>query len=60
MGISEATLSWWKLMFKGVALPEVRRLRSLAEENDRQRKLAADPLLDKEIIQDGQRPRRRP
>jgi putative transposase len=52
MGVSEATYYRWKQKYGGLLPSEVRRLRSLEEENARLRKLVADLTLDKEMLQE--------
>jgi putative transposase len=54
-GISLQTLYRWKRKYGSMAPSEVRRLRELAEENDRLKKLVADLSLDKQILQDALR-----
>jgi putative transposase len=45
-GISDATFHKWKAKFGGMTVPETARLRSLAEENRRLKKLLAESVLD--------------
>jgi len=52
MGISSATFYNWKKKYGGLGVSELRRLKSLEEENSRLKKLVADLSLDKEILQD--------
>ena len=52
MGVSEATFYRWKQKYGGLVPSEVRRLRSLEEENARLRKLVADLMLDKKMLQE--------
>lgn len=52
MGVSEATYHRWKQKYGGLPPSEVRRLRSLEEENARLRKLVADLTPDKEMLQE--------
>lgn len=49
--ISDATFSTWRKKFGGMEVPEVKRLRSLEEQNARLRKLLAEAMLDKEALQ---------
>ena len=41
-GISQATYFNWKKKYEGMALPEMRRLKQLEDENAKLRKLVAD------------------
>ena len=47
--ISDATFTWRK--YGGMEVPEVKRLKSLEEENARLKKLLAEAMLDKEALQ---------
>lgn len=49
--ISDATSYTWRKKFGGMEIPEVKRLKSLEEENTRLRKLLAEAMLDKEALQ---------
>ncbi len=49
--ISDATFYTWRKKFGGMDIPEVKRLKSLEEENVRLRKLLAEAMLDKEALQ---------
>jgi putative transposase len=51
MGISSATFYNWKKKYGGLGVSELRRLKSLEEENSRLKKLVADLSLDKQILQ---------
>jgi putative transposase len=48
---SDATFYAWRKKYGGMAIPEVKRLKSLEEENARLRKLLAEAMLDKEALQ---------
>jgi len=50
-GISDATFYTWRTNFGGMEVPEVKRLKSLEEENARFMKLLAETMLDKEALQ---------
>ena len=50
MGVSRATFFRWKKVFGGLMPSEVRKLKTLEEENRRLRKLVADLTLDKEML----------
>ena len=51
-GISEQTFYRWKKRFAGVGVAELRRLRTLEEENSELQQLVADLSLDKKMLQD--------
>ncbi len=51
LGVTQQTVYRWKERFGGMQVSEARRLRQLEEENARLKKLLADTLLDKEILQ---------
>ena len=50
--ISEATYYNWRKKYGGLMPSEMKRLKQLDEENQRLKKLVADPSLDKEMLQD--------
>lgn len=50
MGTSQATFFRWKKVYGGLMPSDVRKLRTLEEENRRLRKLVADLTLDKEML----------
>jgi putative transposase len=50
MGVSQATFFRWKRVYGGLMPSEVRKLRTLEEENRRLRKLVADLTLNKEML----------
>ncbi len=52
MGVSEATFYLWRRKYQGIGVSELRRLRSLEEENAKLKKLVADLSLDKHILQE--------
>jgi putative transposase len=52
MGVSGATFYNWKKKYKGMGVSELRRLKTLEEENRRLKGLVADLSLDKQILQD--------
>ena len=51
-GISEQTFYRWKKRFAGLGVAELRRLRTLEEENRKLKQLVADLSLDKKMLQD--------
>jgi putative transposase len=50
--ISQATFHAWTRKFGGMNVGEARRLRALADENARLKRLAADALLQIQILQE--------
>jgi len=50
LGVSEATFYIWKKKYAHLGVSEVRRLRSLEEENTRLKRLVADLTLDKHML----------
>jgi putative transposase len=51
-GISEATFYAWKAKFGGMEVSEARRLKTLADENAKLKKLLADAMLDNAALKD--------
>ncbi len=54
-GIAEGTFYRWKAKFGGLELGDAKRLRQLEQENARLKRLLADALLDKQVLQDALR-----
>ncbi|MGI9428543.1 MAG: IS3 family transposase [Bythopirellula sp.] len=52
MGVSEQTFYRWKKKFAGMGVAEVRKLKTLEEENKKLKQLVADLALDKKMLQD--------
>jgi putative transposase len=52
LGISEATFYVWKKKYASLGVTELRRLKSLEDENVRLKRLVADLTLDKNILQE--------
>jgi putative transposase len=52
MGITEPTFYRWKKQFAGMGVAEIRRLKQLEDENARLKRLVADLILDKTMLQD--------
>ncbi len=52
MGIAEQTFYRWKKKYAGIGVAEVRKLKSLEEENKKLKQLVADLALDKKMLQD--------
>ena len=50
LGVSEATFYIWKKKYAHLGVTELRRLRSLEDENARLKRLVADLSLDKHIL----------
>jgi putative transposase len=50
IGVSEATFYIWKKKFAHLGVSEVRRMRSLDEENMRLKQVVADLTLDKHML----------
>ena len=50
LGVSEATFHAWKKKFAHLGTSEMRRLRQLAGENNRLKRLVADRTLDKHML----------
>lgn len=51
VGVNVQTIYRWKERFGGLQVNEAKRLRTLEDENTRLKKLLADVMLDKEILQ---------
>lgn len=51
LGVTQQTIYRWKERWGGVEVNEAKRLRSLEDENARLKKLLADTLLDKAILE---------
>jgi putative transposase len=51
-GISDATFYNWRKRYGGMMPSEVRKLRQIAEENAKLKRLVADLSLDKAMLQD--------
>ncbi|MBH3099721.1 transposase [Serratia marcescens] len=49
--MSDVTLYTWRKKYDGIKVPEVKSLKSLEEENTRLKKLLAEAMLDKEVLQ---------
>ena len=50
LGVSEATFYVWKKKFAHLGVSELRRIRSLEEENARLKRVVADLTLDKHML----------
>jgi len=51
-GISDATFYKWRSKYGGMDVSDSKRLKQLEDENRRLKKLLADTMLDKQILQD--------
>ena len=51
-GVSEATFYKWKAKYGGLGVSEAQRLRALADENGRQKRMLADAMLDNAALKD--------
>lgn len=51
LGVTEQSIYRWKERFGGMNVSEAKRLRSLEEENAKLKKLLAETLLDKDMLQ---------
>lgn len=52
LGVSEQSFYRWKRKYEGIGIAELKRLRSLEEENRKLKRIVADLSLDKHILQD--------
>ena len=51
-GISDVTFYKWRSKYGGMDISDAKRLKQLEDENRRLKKLLADTMLDKQILQD--------
>jgi putative transposase len=51
-GVSEATFYKWKAKYGGLDVSDVRRLKTLEDENARLKKLLAEAMLDNAMLRD--------
>ncbi len=52
LGITETTCYWWRKKCAGPDVGELRKLKTLREENAKLRQVVADLVLDKRILKD--------
>jgi putative transposase len=52
LGISQATFFKWKQKYGGMSVSDAKRLRELEQENARLKRMLANTMLDKEILQE--------
>ena len=50
--VSEQSIYRWRSKYGGMEVSEAKRLRELEQENARLKKLLAETMLDKEVLQD--------
>ncbi len=55
LGITEQTFYRWKRKFAGLGVVELRRLKSVEDENRRLKQVVADLTLDKHMLQEALR-----
>ena len=51
-GVSAKTVYGWRKKYGGLAASELRELKQLREENKRLKRVVADLVLDKQVLQD--------
>jgi putative transposase len=51
-GISEWTFYTWRKKYRGLAVPDARRLKGLEEENRRLKALVAELMLDNRVLKE--------
>lgn len=52
LGVTETTFYTWKKKYAGLGVPELKKLRQQDEEISRLKRMVADLMLDKQILQD--------
>ena len=52
VGVSEQTFYRWKKKYSGLEVDQVRQLKQVREENARLKRIVADLILDKAMLQD--------
>ena len=52
LGVTEQTFYTWKRKYAGLGVSELRKLKQQEEEISRLKRLVADLMLDKQILQD--------
>jgi putative transposase len=55
LGVSEQSFYRWKKQFGGMGISEICRLKQLEDENTKLKRLVADLMLDKTMLQDSLR-----
>jgi putative transposase len=51
LGVSQATFYMWEKQYAGLGVQELRELRNLREENGRLKRIVADLMLDRQILE---------
>ena len=51
-GVSRATIHRWKAKYGGMTMAEIKRLRTLEEENARLRRIVAQQVMDIELLKE--------
>jgi putative transposase len=51
-GVSDATYHRWKAKYAGLSLSELKRLKTLEDENRRLKQIVADQALDNRVLKD--------
>jgi len=51
-GVSDATYHRWKAKYAGLSLSELKRLKTLEDENLRLKQIVADQALDNRVLKD--------
>ena len=54
-GMSDASFYKWKAKYGGMEVSEAKRMRSLADENNRLKRLLADAMLENEVTKEALR-----
>lgn len=52
MGVSQNSFYQWRRKYRGMGVPELRKMRQLEEENRKLKRLVADLSLDRHILQE--------
>lgn len=52
LGISQATFFKWRKKFGGMSVSDARRLKELEQENQRLKRMLANAMLDREILEE--------
>lgn len=52
MGVSEATFYKWQKKYGGMTVAELQRMKELEKENSRLKRLVANLMLDKEVLEE--------
>ena len=52
LGITETTFYVWKRKYAGLGVPELKKLKSQEDEISRLKRMVADLMLDKQMLQD--------